>query len=445
MCTFEWPFSKTLLKGLGALFLFFVACLPVSAQIVNPFKGTEPPEWTRAKGLSAQIDALPDTNVRKGTAKGLFAGVRIRYELMVGGSHPATLRVASHLEQIRAQHAEGERYDADLKNYKDDGEKYRADNEAYKAAGGGGTYDQNDPKLAMLQAWHGRLVAWYQRREEWRLRLDSWVNAFNARNGVLRGQEASLNAELQNEYAQWKAGVEAFSREAEKVLRTAEIEKKIADMKVQLDRDKRALEYYKDKLPGLHADVEAMAKEADEAREAGRMAAIDKAIGLALDGAISSVEARQAASQAQLKQVKDILIKNGVRPADAKKVLKGWFDAPKSVPSIKRTKEMLEQLGLLRDMAAAYDATTKQQYYEALATCLGVFVKTPLLKLAVTNFELYSNLLYTGLSYASAKARVTQYGKLADGDLRAIAKLSTVYQKHLKEMVELKKQLADMQ
>lgn len=268
---------------------------------------------------------------------------------------------------------------------------------------------------------------------------------YNAENQALKDLKASIETALQTEFADWKQFCSMFVREASKVLKTAEVEKKIADMKIQLDRDRRALEYYKDKLPGLHADVEAMALQADQAREDGKMAAIDKAIGLALDGAISSVEARQAATQSQLKQVKDILIKNGVRPVDAKKVLKGWFDAPKSVPSIKRTKEMLEQLGLLRDMAAAYDSTTKQQYYEALTACLGVFVKTPLLKLAITNFELYTNLLYTGLSYASAKARVRQYGKLADQDLTAIAKLSTVYQKHLKEMVELKKQLAEMQ
>ena len=101
---------------------------------------------------------------------------------------------------------------------------------------------------------------------------------------------------------------------------------------------------------------------------------------------------------------------------------------------------MLEQLSLLRDMAAAYDSTTKQQYYEALTACLGVFVQTPVLKLAITNFEIYSNLMYTGLSYATAKARVNQYSKMADADLKAIAKISTVYQKHVKELVKFKQE-----
>lgn len=170
------------------------------------------------------------------------------------------------------------------------------------------------------------------------------------------------------------------------------------------------------------------------------MAAIDKAIGLQLDGVIASMDAREMPAREQLRQVKDILIRNGVRLEDAKRILKGWFDQPNSVPSIRHTKELIEQLGTLRDVASAYDSTTKKQYYEALASCLGLFVKTPLLKLALTNAELYTNRFYTGWSYKEASERVNQYSQLADAELLAIAKISALYQKHLRELVKLEKE-----
>lgn len=413
-------------KFIAVVALLALAHSLLIAQIEIPFKGADPQEWTLAKSLAPKVDLLPQTNTEKPTLTFLFSRLESTKNSFSSGNHQYSVPIAVYQERQDKHNKDRSDYDPELQRYKDD-------SAAYIAAGGGGTYKEDDPKLAMLKAWHARLMAWHARIEEWRGR-------YIAETEALKEIRTSLTNSMQTAYLDWKGDCSSYVAKAEPALKRAEFDKKIADMQEQIKRDRKALEYYKDKVPGLHADVEAMAKDADQAREDGRMAAIDKAIGLCLDGAISKVGARELAARSQLKTVKALLIKHGVRPADAKKVLKGWFDAPNSVPSIKRTKEMLEQLSLLRDMAAAYDSTTKQQYWEALTACLGVFVQTPVLKLAITNFEVYSNLMYTGLSYATAKARVNQYSKLADADLKAIAKISTVYQKHVKELVKLKQE-----
>lgn len=419
-------FSRMAFRKILASACMIVAACFAFAEIENPFKGADPEEWTQAKSLAPKVDLLPQTNTEKPSLTFLFKSLETTKNSFTSGNHQYSVPIAVYQERQDKHNKDSTDYDAEVQRYKDD-------SAAYVAAGGGGTYKEDDPKLAMLQSWHSRLVAWHTRIEAWRTR-------YNAENASLKEIKASLTNSMNTAYLDWKRDCSSYNAKAEIALKRAEFDKKIADMQEQIKRDKRALEYYKDKVPGLHADIEAMAKQADEAREEGRMAAIDKAIGLALDGAIASTGARELAARSQLKTVKALLIKNGVKPDDAKKVLKGWFDAPNTVPAIRRQKEMLEQLGLLRDMAAAYDSTTQKQYWQALTACLGVFVQTPVLKLAITNFEVYSNLMYTGLSYATAKARVNQYSKLADADLKAIAKISTVYQKHVKELVKLKQE-----
>jgi hypothetical protein len=404
---------------------FAIAYSQVGA-LVNPFSQPDPPEWSRAVQISQRVSSLPPTNSQKLLLEAMFSSLSSLRATFLSGNHPLSLRV-SDFEAARSA------YNADGKAYTDDLNRYKTDCESYKAAGGGGTYASDDPKLAMLQAWFARLTSWGAKLDAWKAKLDPEFNR-------LVSSRSSLTGDLQRERNNWVQSCANYAATADRVLKFAEVDDRIAKLKLKLDSDKRELDRYKSQVPGLHADIEKMALEAEQARLDGRMAAVDKAIGLALDGVVSKVGAREKTTRAKLRQVKDILIKHGVRPEDAKKVLKGWVDAPDSVQSIRHTREMLEQLGTLRDMAAALDSTTKQQYYEALVACLGVFVQTPVLKLAVSNFEIYSNLMYTGLSYATARARVNQYSKLADSELRAVAKISALYQKHVREMIELKKE-----
>ncbi len=412
------------------------------AQIDNPFDKPDPAEWRRADIAALTVRLLHDDDPRKSELAATFDKLARYREIMRSEQAPYRSPMDDYYKQVIEYNTEGDKYHAELARYDQDGAAFTADDAAYRAAGGGGTVSQ--AAYPALHAWYGRLDAWHQRRDEWRIRVENWRLAYRAEYERLIKIKLSLQADVQASFLNWTTNCTSFAVKVDDVVKRVEIEEKIAALKIKIRSDLRELNMYKTKLPGLHADVEAMANAADDAREEGQMAAIDKAVGLALDGVASSMNARELLARGQLRQVKDILINSGVHPDDAKKVLLGWFDHPNSVQSIKHTKELIEQLSTLKDVAAAYDATTKMQYYEALATCLGLFVKTPMLKLAITNFEVYSNLLYTGLSYATARARVNQYAKLADSELLAVAKISALYKKHLRELAELEKELQSL-
>lgn len=224
----------------------------------------------------------------------------------------------------------------------------------------------------------------------------------------------------------------------------AELDRRINSLRNQIEMDRRQLDRYRTQLTSLHSDIEAMANDAEQAREEGQMAAIDKAIGIQLDAVAASMSARELVTRGKLQEVKDLLLRQGVRPNDVEKILKGWFTSEASAESIRSTKELVEQLGTLRDVAAAYDLTTKKQYNEALAGCLGILVKSPSLKLLVTNVEIYSNLVYTGLNYMETRNRVDQYSELSEEQLNAIAMISSLYQRHVRELSQLTKKRQEL-
>lgn len=407
--------------------LVFAALLALTslipAQIKNPFDGAAPATWTRAKEVVEQVKGLPESSWRTNLIF-VFSSIEATLNQMQSGNHPLCLSGSRLSEDTKTIKAEGDRYDAEVA-------RYRADVAAYNIANGN---VKTDADAANVKAWHDRLEKWWTVNEAWRQR-------YNASVEDLKKRTASLQSGFDKEYADWVDRCEHLVADSERGLKFAEIDAKIEAKKKQIVNDRRELDRYV-KMPDLYKDIEAMAQQAEDARIEGRDKAINQAIGLALDGAIKQVDAREKLARSQLRLVKETLIKHGVRPEDAKKVLKGWFDAPKSVPAIRHTKELLEQLGTLRDVAAAYDATTQRQYWEALASCLGIFVQTPVLKLALSNFEIYSSLMYTGLSYATARARVNQYSKLGDQELKAVASVSRVYQLHFKQLKELEKQRA---
>lgn len=408
-------------------FLLAVLASPLCAQSLNPWEGPDCAEWTQAKAADQRVEALPADNPDRGVLIALFISAQNTQILMKSGSHPLAIELSAYREKLTIYNRDAADYATALQKYKDDAA-------AYRAAGGGGTYKTDDPRLAMLQAWFARL-------ETERRRLDDWAKRLDATKAELDPTYDALSTRFTAEYDSWKRSCVLFADRVDRAEKRAEIVAQLAEVKRKMEHDRKELSYYQEKVPELHSDIEAMAMEADETRDENRNAAIDKAVGLALDGLISKVDSREIAARGTLRQVKQALIEHGVKPEDVKKVLKGWYDAPNSVQSIRHTKELLERVATLRELAGAYDSTTKRQYLEALATCLGLFVHTPLLKLVVTNFELYSNLMYTGLSYASARARVNQYSKLSETQLVAVAKISALYKTHVRQSIELKIQL----
>jgi hypothetical protein len=411
------------MKRVTVLLLFVLGLLQCAGadSIDNPFDRAGPQEFLTAIELNKDVKKVTDSS-ENSILQSMYQRVLSLWNGMRDETHPTAVVVTRLSKDIST-------YNQDNNDYKADKAKYEADLDAYKAAGGGGTYRTDDPKYAQL-------VAWFNRLNDWKARLDSWNDRLNAKYKDLNDMIRSTNSDLAKLYSDFKSDCTLYANTFEVYLKRQELRDKYAAMKKQCDQDKRALEYYKDKLPGLYADVEKMALDADQAREDGQMLAIDKLTGMALDGLISKVSAREVVEKADLAKIKSILAKHGVVPADVGIVL-GNHRANATM----KLKTMLEQFSQFRDVAAAYDNTTKQQYMEALAGCLGIFVQDPMLKLVQVNFEVYSSLMYTGLSAALAKARVRQYNTLSESQLRAVAKVSDVYKKHVRELSDLKKQL----
>ena len=140
----------------------------------------------------------------------------------------------------------------------------------------------------------------------------------------------------------------------------------------------------------------------------------------------------------QIKRVKDTLVNGGIRPEHVKLLLTGW-DSTGAIKSTHNAREMIESLSQLMDFAGAVDTADKHKYWEALAACLSIFVKHPVLKLIKTNVEVYTNLMYISLAYATAKDRVNQFSKLSDSQLQAIDKLTKLAVKNVRQRTKLVK------
>lgn len=395
-----------------------------NAQVVftNPFGGSPPEEYSRAKIAFERIGALPNDQLEKFNWQFQFSTLETIYSTMRSETNPIFLSISRYRDKEAAWFKDRDAYSADKKAYEDDCD-------AYVAAGGGGTYDVNDPKYAMLVAWHGRLTAWKGRLDEWMRRVNSQVPELNSTADAIKNG-------LAIEYSQWKRGCANYAEGAEKFLARAEIEKKLVELRQKLSADKRELARFT-QLPGLYADIEKMAQDAEQAREDGAVAALDEMTGFALDALTEKVKARAKLAQGKLAEIQRILKKYGVRDSDVGLVLKNHAGA-----TVTREHELLEQLGKLRNVASAYDSTTKKQYMLAIASLLETFVEWYPFKLAITNFKVYSNLFYTGASYTLTRARVNQYNKLSEQQLIAVSKISELYKKHLKEEKKLKEELA---
>ena len=99
-------------------------------------------------------------------------------------------------------------------------------------------------------------------------------------------------------------------------------------------------------------------------------------------------------------------------------------------------------MGGLVSLADAGGKSTRGEYLEALASCLGVFVKTPALNLLVTNVQIYLSLFNTGFTYYHSNERVKQLLKLSEDQIRGVESISKLTKKIVdEEIVPLKKQL----
>ncbi len=409
---------------LAIAFCAIFAASSAMASIKNPFLAGYLPSWTIALDWATKLRALPNGAEGRTADLAHFTALEHTWQTFIGQTHPICLKQADRDRQVIDLNADDAKYTVEA-------EKYRSEKARYDSTP---TTVENQ---ASKRSWYQVLYAWWLRVEDWRKRLASQVDG-------IKNLDLDIQSQYDRAYDDLLVDIILFNHEADRAVQLADLEGQIGVVKAKIKIDRRSLLDYQRNVPGFHEDVEKMAEAAEEARIESRDKGIDSLIGLTLDGAIHQANLRETVSRSKLLQVKQALISNGVRPADAKKILAGWLETKDTVKAIRHTKEMYVRLSHLKEFASIYDSYEQQKYWGAIATCLGMFIQTPLLKLAVTNFALYSYLMFTGLSYKLASDRVRQFDSLSDSELKAVASLSSVYIKHIKALKNLQKRRDDL-
>lgn len=390
-----------------------------------PPKIAESTELKKARSSLAVLRAKLDAKdpYRK-LAEKRFSVANTPYTMWNAGAHPLYAEAASVL-------AEGDLYAGSKSQYDADLAEYEREVKAYSS-----TPITDENRAAMAQ-WKARLAAWKERGEN--------------REQELRSEQARLTplferttAEMAKLERKWKDELTDFITFSQQVLQIAKLNEDIVAVKKRIERDRTALDRYRRQLPGFHDDVEAMARQAEATRKENAVAAIGLGFSLAIDATTMNKLAKEMVARKQIKDVKDALVRGGIRPEHVKTILSGWEQGPTHIKTLRSERELIENLSQIMDFAGALDTATKRQYWQALAAALSMLVQHPVLKLIKTNVEVYTNLLHTGLELSLAKARVNQFSKLSEDQLKAIDKLSQLMVKHVRKRNALEKQVEDL-
>jgi len=388
------------------------------ALIVELPKVQEIAELKAAKNsLTLARDKLAKDNKYRRLIEQKFISANLFYTSWNAKTHPLHVEATSLQTDVAAFFVEKKRYD-------DDGDAYEAEVLRYNAT------EITDENKSMMAEWKQRLQNWQLKGQVWTEKLETQRIELAERSGKFADQ-------LDQAVADWRDALRAFDAYTNGAIHIGEIETKIIAIDKQIKQDKMALERFQRQIPGFFTDIEEMAKQADSTRQENASTAIGLGFSLAIDATMLNKLAGENLAKAKLKDVKNALIKGGIKPDHVKKIMAGWEDGPSRIKTMVNERQMIESLSQIMDFASTLDTATKHQYWEALASALSFFVQSPVLKLIKTNAEVYTNLLHTGLAYATAKARVNQFSKLSDTQLKAVDSLTKVTVKHVKEKQKL--------
>lgn len=323
--------------------------------------------------------------------------------------------------------------------YNESNDRYKQDLANYNAT----TVTQENK--ASIDAWYQRLLAEYNRLNDWSNRIDGMQAGLLPLAKTLNDDSAVITARLkQSGEDLYQLYVKIIGRVRNETA-IAEANEKLAAARAKVQKNNEALRNLM-KVTVTVQEAEDWAKLAESEREKGQWDAILSLASVALSEAGRQSTAAQAMTRAELRTVKQTLMyKYKLKPEEVKKILKNWVDDGKSVLTIKTRAELFEQLGGLVTLADAADKSTRAEYLEALASCLGVFVKTPALNLLVTNIQIYMSLFNTGFTYYHANERVTQLLKLSEDEIRGVESIAKLTKKVVdEEIVPLKKQIDEL-
>ena len=392
--------------------------VPTAVPIV-----TETGELKQAKVSLGMVRAkLAKENPYRRLAEQRFNRANLFFTAWTAKTHPAHILYDAVIKTGAAYTLEKKKYDQTLADFNAELARYAATP----------ITDENREAMA---AWKKRLEDRSVSGNEWGERVKTQRDAF-----VKERDEA--DAQLLAAAGDWRNQLLSYQDFANAASTIGEIHAKITVLDEKIKLDRTALYRFKRSLPGFFEDIEGMAKQAEKTREENASNAIGLGFSLAIDATVMNNLAKEKVLREQIKLVKNTLVNGGIRPEHVKQLLTGW-DTTGAVKSTRSAREMIETLSQLMDLANAVDIADKHKYWEALAACLSIFVQHPVLKLIKTNVEVYTNLLHTGLAYATAKARVNQFTKLSDTQLQAVDKLSKLAVKHVRERNKLVREKKD--
>jgi hypothetical protein len=284
------------------------------------------------------------------------------------------------------------------------------------------------------------MAIWRKRLDDWEDRLKVQAAQLKLKENEVRKSHDDYDRHLAKAMSDWSSEIQGFLFYAKGGMKLAAIEEKLRPLKEHLLRDKRALNNYRKKLPGFHDDIEKMALVAEETRKRGQEDAYGFGLSVAIDSMAANSANKQALSQVKLRKIKDILRSIGEPPQAIRDLFNSSSTGSSLVHSLRTDKDMLEKLSSLVDAGGAVEGLMRQKYWDAAKSCLSLFVQTPEGKLLKANVEIWGSLLYTGLTAYEAKARVEQFSRLGDAELKAVSSLTKTYIKHFQDIRKLEKE-----
>jgi hypothetical protein len=316
--------------------------------------------------------------------------------------------------------------------HEEDHRKLVEEYERYRAAAATATPDQR----AHFESWYRRIEEWNERVKARAIELDREKERIERLNRDLQTYAGQVGAE-------WTRAVDAYLalvRSEIRKKRLAEVEAKILQKRKQIRQDQSALSrYLKDSAVYVTAIEEAAALAEDARREAAWTAAI-AAFDMAVAGQVRALKGAEAIRASQIQQLEKLMVRYDVPHARLAEWVSQWRRGESSLRAIRTQREYLEFLDTANASLKGVNESVRGRYAEALWNGLSLVANSPGLKLMMVNGEVYTGLAYLYWAHKSGKALVGQLFDHAPERLKAVKALTATCEKHVKELLALKKE-----
>ncbi|MCH7564462.1 MAG: hypothetical protein IH968_11640 [Gemmatimonadetes bacterium] len=273
--------------------------------------------------------------------------------------------------------------------------------------------------------------------------LNSGIDALNSRCGSVAASDHALRREcmatqgaltarqntLENEVALFRIEVIEATRRG-----LATCESEVAAAQKIINEARRDLTRYLGSQSAT--DIEAWANLPLDARAEARSAAVDAVLSMALDALSLQDKVARGVTDHEITQVREVVRDYGplfdrIQPGLSRQLTLLGTDAEffEAVGQVKT------RVGIVNNMIS--DKSDQEKALTGVAQLLGIFVKNPTAKMLLTDINIWTPILYTGLAAYHADARVRQLEELTELDLRAVSSLSSLTVRQVDRRTEL--------